>query len=168
MLRAAVWPCRSRDDPVLDANTFTRCGSGQRAISPAAKMPGALVSRYSSTTTPRSIASPASSLATPRAARRCRATTMSAGSALAVFERHATALRSTSGASPRWKCTPCSSCSLRMKSPSSGPRTRSSGSASGRHHVHLEIARAQRCGDLEPDEARAEHDGAAWPLRAVR
>ena len=31
------------------------------------------------------------------------------------------------------------------------------GSVSGADHVHLDIARAQRCRDLEPDEARADH-----------
>jgi hypothetical protein len=35
------------------------CGSGQRAMSPAAKIPGALVWRFASTTIPRSIARPA-------------------------------------------------------------------------------------------------------------
>jgi hypothetical protein len=30
---------------VLDADRLPLCGSGQRAMSPAAKMPGALVSR---------------------------------------------------------------------------------------------------------------------------
>ena len=35
------------------------------------------------------------------------------------------------------------------------------GTRLGRHDVDLEITGAQRCGDLEADEARAEHDRAA-------
>ena len=38
--------------------------------------------------------------------------------------------------------------------------------AVGRDDVHLELARAQRGRDLEPDEARADHDGA--PRRSRR
>ena len=50
-----------------------------------------------------------------------------------------------------------------MKSPSSGPSTRSSGRRLGRDHVYLDLPRAERRGDLEPDEARADNDRAAWP-----
>ena len=42
-------------DEMLDANVLATARSGQRAMSPAANTSGALVSRNSSTTTPRSI-----------------------------------------------------------------------------------------------------------------
>ena len=38
----------------------------------------------------------------------------------------------------------------------------------GRDDVHLEPARAQRRRDLEPDEARADHDDAPEPLPQPR
>src|SRR5439155_21505648 len=48
------------DDPVLDAQPLAAVGVGPTGMSPAAKIPGALVSRYSSTSTPRSVERPAS------------------------------------------------------------------------------------------------------------
>ena len=61
MLRAAVCPWRSATTQCSTRMRSPVSRSGQRAMSPAAKMPGMLLSRYSSTMTPRSIASPACS-----------------------------------------------------------------------------------------------------------
>ena len=55
-----------RDHPVLDADRSPVCGSGHRATSPAAKIPGALVSRNSLTAMPRSTARPAVSASAVR------------------------------------------------------------------------------------------------------
>src|ERR1700679_1320648 len=59
MLRATVWPWRSATTQCSIRRLSPLCGSSHRARSPAAKMPGMLVSRYSFTTTPRSILRPA-------------------------------------------------------------------------------------------------------------
>jgi len=48
-----------RHHPMLYPNRAGVCGSGQRAASPAAKTPVALVSNYSTTAIPRSIFKPA-------------------------------------------------------------------------------------------------------------
>jgi nicotinamidase-related amidase len=76
---------QARDGPPL-------CESGRRAMSPAANIPGALVSRQASTTTPRSTVRPAA-----------ESLTFPPSRALAVLRR--------------WKTTPCFSCRARMNSP---------------------------------------------------
>ena len=82
------------------------CGSGQRAMSPAAKTPGALVSRYSSTTTPRSIASPACF-----GQRESRPHADADDDEIrreprAVVEHDGVRARCASAVRPRWKTTP--------------------------------------------------------------
>src|SRR6266478_9888660 len=47
MFRAAVWPCRCASTQCSTRMRSPVCGSGQRAMSPAAKIPGTLVSRNS-------------------------------------------------------------------------------------------------------------------------
>jgi len=61
ILRAAVCPWRSATTKCSARIRSPVSRSGQRAISPAAKMRGTLVLRYSSTVTPRSTATPARS-----------------------------------------------------------------------------------------------------------
>ena len=107
------------------------CGSGQRAMSPAAKMPGALVSRYSSTSTPRSIARPACSASASRGRTPMPTTTRSAVERATALQRDLARVDRGRRVLPRWNTTPCSSCRPRTKSPSSGPSTRSSGRFSG-------------------------------------
>ena len=134
-------------------------------MSPAAKTPGALVSRYSSTTTPRSIASPASSASASRGRTPTPDDDEVGGERRAVVERHRVA---------SMRCRLASEVEThavlfvqrpdeRRRAP--GPCTRSSGTASGADDVHLELARAQRRRDLEADEARADHDRALALLR---
>src|SRR6185295_7130247 len=130
MFSAAVCPCRCATTQCSTRIALPLCGSGQRAMSPAAKIPGALVSRNSVTVTPRSIARPAFSARLSRGRTPTPATTRSAAMVpplLSVTWRGAIAL----GASSRWKATPCSSCRPRTKSPISGPSTRSIGRLSG-------------------------------------
>ena len=70
MLRAATWPWRSATTQCSTRMRVPVCGSGQRAMSPAAKMSGALVCRNAFTATPRSIVRPAcsaSAMARPHA-----------------------------------------------------------------------------------------------------
>ena len=61
---------------------------------------------------------------------------------------------------PRWNTTPLLSCSAWMNRPTSAPMTRSSGTLSGATTSTSMLARAQRRGHLEPDEARADDDHA--------
>src|SRR5215470_6263300 len=79
MLSAAVCPWRSATTQCSTRIRWPVCGSGQRAMSPAAKTPGALVSRYSLTEMPRSIVRPACS-ASPIAGRTPIPTTMKSAS----------------------------------------------------------------------------------------
>src|SRR5438093_484651 len=78
MLSAAVWPWRCATTQCSTRIAAALCGSGQRAMSPAAKIPGALVSRYSLTVTPRSIARPAFSASASRGRTPTPTTTKSA------------------------------------------------------------------------------------------
>ena len=166
MFRAAVWPWRSATTQCSTRMRSPVCGSGQRAMSPAAKMPGALVCRCSSTTTPRSIARPAASASETFGRTPTPATARSASS---VEPSLSVAVRPSSRATvaPRWNTTPLDSCRLRINRPSSAPITFTSGSRFGCDDMHLEPARAERGGDLEPDEARA-HDECALVLSCVR
>ena len=66
MFSAAAWPWRSATTQCSTRMACPLCGSGQRAMSPAAKTPGALVSRKASTTTPRSSVRPAFSASSTR------------------------------------------------------------------------------------------------------
>ena len=59
---------------------------------------------------------------------------------------------------PRWNITPCSSWMLLTMSPSSGPRTRSSGRDLRPDDVNLDAPRAQRCCRFEADKACADDD----------
>ena len=72
---------------------------------------------------------------------------------------------------PRWKTTPCSSCSPRISSPSSGPSDPLERPLVRRDHVDLHLSRAQRRRHLEPDEAccRARRRGRprAWRPRSA-
>jgi len=61
MFSAATCPCRSATTKCSTRIISPECGSGYFAMSPAAKTPEALVSRYSFTTIPRSVVSPARS-----------------------------------------------------------------------------------------------------------
>ena len=69
--------------------------------------------------------------------------------------------------SPRWKTTPCCSCSARMKSPEFRAQNSLHRLLFRRDDMDLDVARAQRGRDFEPDEARAQHDRAARRLRPL-
>ena len=88
MFRAAVCPIRSATTQCSTRIASPLCGSGQRAMSPAAQMPDTLVSRNAFTTTPRSIVSPACSANASRGRTPIPATTRSAGTSIAIAERH--------------------------------------------------------------------------------
>ena len=60
---------------------------------------------------------------------------------------------------PRWNVTPCCSWSLRMNFPTSASQDLLHRDGLRCDHVHVDIARAQRCRHLETDEARADHHG---------
>ena len=106
------------------------CRSGQRAMSPAAKMSGALVARKASTARPRSILRPAFSASSRRGRTPTPMTTRSASSVPPLFSvAFLPSMPAT--VSSRWKTTPCSSCKARTKSPIPGPRMRSIGRFSG-------------------------------------
>ncbi len=93
-------------------------------------MPETLVSRYSFTLTPRSILRPACSANISRGRTPTPTTTRSASSVPPLLSvAFLPSMAAT--VSPRWKITPCSSCSARTKSPMSGPRMRSIGRCSG-------------------------------------
>ena len=128
-------------------------------MSPAAKIPGALVSRYSLTVTPRSTARPAFSASVSRGRTPTPTTTRSAVDRAAALQRHSRASIAVA-VSSRWKITPCSSCRLRTKSPICGAQHALHRPLVGRHDVDLDAARAQRRRHLETDEARAHHDRA--------
>ena len=164
MLRAAICPWRSATDPVLDADRSPVCGSGQRAMSPAAKTPGALVSQIlvdddaAVDREPRLLRQrhggphadahddevgrerlAARERDAARVDRRRGLAEVEDDAVLLVQRAHEVAERGAEDALQR-------------------PRL-------GRDDVHLEVARAQRRGHLEADEARADDDGA---LRAPR
>ena len=133
-------------------------GSGQRAMSPAAQMPGALVSQIVVDDTPRSTASPAcsaSSSARPHA------------DARPPPDRPASVAPSSSvdAASRRSRPALCAEVedarraprAARARSrPSSGPSTRSSGRASGATTCTSSPRARSDGGHLEADEARAD------------
>src|SRR5215813_5051742 len=121
MLRAAVCPCRSATTQCSIRRFSPVWASGQRAMSPAAKIPGTLVSRYSFTATPRSVFRPARSANWIRGRTPMPTTTSSAGSV-----------------------APPLSLTLVLS---------------------IDVARAQRRGDLESDEACPDHDRAPRRLR---
>ena len=60
----------------------------------------------------------------------------------------------------RWNCTPCSSCTLLTSAAQRLAEDPSQRKRVAADHVHLEAALAQRRGDLEADEARADDDRA--------
>src|SRR5438093_1130124 len=106
MFLAAAWPCRSATTQCSIRIVAPLCGSGQRAMSPAAKMSGALVCRYWSTTTPRSSSRPARSASSTLGFTPIPATTTSASSDFPLFST----IRFCSIAaavSSRWNLTPC-------------------------------------------------------------
>ena len=100
------------DDPVLDAHALAACADRASArCRRRRRSPGALVSRYSSTTTPRSTVE--ARLLGERDARAARRRRARRGRRRASRRRSASTVASVdAGAvSPRWNATPCSSCS---------------------------------------------------------
>ena len=127
-------------------------------MSPAAKMPGALVSQKR-VDRDAAIDREAGLLGERQRGRTpTPATTRSAPMVPPLFERDVRS--SIASRFPRWNTTPCSSCRPRTKSPICGPSTRSSGRCSGATTCTSTPRARSDGGDLETDEARAHHDGA--------
>ena len=132
MLRAAAWPWRSATTQCSTRMRSPVCGSGQRAMSPAAKMPGRAGLQVARPRRRRDRAPARPSRPAPgSAARRCRRPRRSAGKRVAVVERDAPSadrLRRPARGGRRRRAPRAARGS---KSPSSGPSTRSSGRSSG-------------------------------------
>ena len=167
MLSAAIWPCRS-----ATTQCSTRMRSPMMRIGPARDVAGgvdarraglrdirstldALVDRQAGLLGERQCAGARRRRPPPGRRRACRR--LLSVTSLGADRR--------SRVSSRWNLTPCSSCSARTKSPSCGPNTRSSGRFSGATTCTSMSRARKRCGDLQADEARADHDRALGRFR---
>ncbi len=157
MLRAAVCPCRSATTQCSTRMASPVRRSGQRAMSPAAKIPGALVSRNASTS------KPAVDL---EASRFCKAEARTHAEPgddeiglerASAFQRHAFAFHAARRLAQMEDDAMVlvdrlnEAAEVRPQDLFHRPFFR-------RDDMDLDVARAQRGRDFEPDEARAEHN----------
>ena len=156
MLRAAVCPWRSATTQCSTRMRSPVSRSGQRAMSPAAKMPGTLVSRYSSTVTPRSMARPACS-ASPMIGRTPMPTTTRSARRVSPCLQADALLVDGSGGGAEMERHAVLLVEFADELPDVRAQDLLHGNGFRRDHMHVDIARAQRCRHLEADEARADH-----------
>ena len=160
-------PCRSATTQCSTRMASPVSRSGQRAMSPAAKIPGALVSRNASTTSPRSILRPAAS------ARPSRGRTPTPGDDeiglqdASAVERHPLALEAAR------RFAPVENDAMLLverlhEAAELEPQDLLHRPLFRRDDMDFDIARAQRRRNFKADEAGAEHDRRAAPSSLFR
>ena len=130
MFWAASAPCRCAITQCSIRMRSPDTASGKRATSPAAKIPGTLVSSWRLTRIPSSTAMPALLARSVTGRTPIPTTTRSAGKSsplVSVTVRRPMA----AGRLPKRNATPCCSCWRRRKSATAGPKRRSMGRTSG-------------------------------------